>query len=284
MDYSEFLARDYDDIRIPVNAFRLKYIKPGYNFELVFIPVSEFFVLPVENKNSWSITRSLEMPFRIDMDNTPEKTIENSESGGRFSFYLSGIDFSVSVLHTWNKMPVIEYGVTQNTDTLLLDAQYSRLDMLGLDFSLPVGKFVIRGEVAGYFNELLEYSDNKPVKKNTLNNLLGIDWYAGNNWTIMVQYYHKIITGYDTAMTNDKNTAYATLSISKKILRSTLNLGAYSYIDLLNEASFTRFSADYSLTDQIHLLAGYDWFYGNEGMLSYYKDNSEFWVKVKYSF
>lgn len=44
MDYTEFLARDYDDIRIPVNAFRLKYIKPNYNFELIFIPVSEFFI------------------------------------------------------------------------------------------------------------------------------------------------------------------------------------------------------------------------------------------------
>ncbi|QGY47583.1 hypothetical protein GM418_29115 [Maribellus comscasis] len=284
MDYSEFLARDYDDIRIPVNAFRLMYIKPNYNFELVFVPVSEFFVLPVKEENPWSITHSFETPYQVDMDNTPAQNLKNSEFGSRFSFYLSRIDFSVSALHTWNKMPVFNYGYSQNGDTLLLDENYSRMDMLGIDFSLPVSKFVIRGEVAQYFRELQEINNNRFIKKNTTNILLGVDWYAGNDWTLMAQYYHKLINNYEKSMTNDKNTAYTTLSISKKIFRSTLNLESYSYVDLINKASFTRFSCDYSVTDQIHFMAGYDWFNGDNGMFSYYKDNSEYWVKAKFSF
>lgn len=283
MDYSEFLARDYDDIRIPVNAIKLKYIQTNYNLELLFVPIPEFFVLPVEEGNPWSITNSFEMPYQVDMENMPDKTIDNCEFGGRFSFYLSGIDFSVSALHTWNKMPVIQYGYSQNMDTLLLKSNYNRMEMIGIDFSKPVWKFVVRGEVAGYFNELIEYS-TAAINKNTLNALLGIDWYAGNEWTVMAQYYHKLTLDYSDDMSSDKNTAYSTLSVSKKILRSTLSLGAYAYIDLINEGSFTRFSADYSLTDQIHLMAGYDWFYGDEGMFSYYQDNSEYWVKAKFSF
>ena len=284
MDYSEFLARDYDDIRIPVNAFRLKYIKPSYNFEMVFVPVSEFFVLPVDADNPWSITNAYEIPYQVDMGNTPAKIFKNGEIGGRFSLYLSGIDFSVSALHTWNKMPVFNYEYSQNNDTLLLDANYSRMDMLGMDFSLPVSKFVIRGEVAEYFNELQEIKNNEFTKKSTTNFLFGVDWYAGNDWTVMAQYYHRLINDYKRTMTSDKNTAYATLSVSKKLLRSMLKLSAYSYIDVINEASFTRFSADYSLTDQIHLMAGYDWFNGDKGMFSYYKDNSEYWVKAKFNF
>ena len=284
MDYTEFLARDYDDIRIPVNAFQLKYVKPGYSLDLVFVPISEFFVLPVEEDNPWSITNSFTMPYVTNMDNTPEHTLKNSEFGGRFSFYLSGIDFSVSALHTWNKMPVLHYKYSENRDSLLMDANYSRMEMLGMDFSKPVGKFVVRGEFAGYLDELLEFSNNNATTKNTLNFLVGIDWYAGNEWTIMAQYYHKLITDYDSDLASDKNSSYATLNISKKILRSTLNLGTYSYVDLINEASFTRFSADYSMTDQIHMMAGYDWFYGDKGMFGMYKDNSEYWVKAKFNF
>ncbi len=284
MDYSEFLARDYDDIRIPVNAFRLKYIKPGYNFGLIFVPVPGFFVLPVEEGNPWSVTQSFEMPFLADMDNTPGKTIKNSEFGGRFSFYLSGIDFSVSALHTWNKMPVFSYRYPQNTDSLLLSAHYGRLEMLGMDFSKPIGKFVLRGEIAEYFNELQEVTNNEMIKKDATYFLLGIDWYAGNDWTLMAQYYHKFINNYDKTMTGDKNIAYTTLNVSKKLLHSMLNLSAYAYIDIINKASFTRFSADYSLTDQIHVMAGYDWFRGDEGMFSYYKENSEYWVKAKFNF
>jgi hypothetical protein len=284
MDYSEFLARDYDDIRIPVNAFRLKYIKPEYNLELVYIPVSEFFVLPVDDKNPWSITHSFQMPYEVNMDNTSEKTLKNSEFGGRFSFYLSGIDFSVSLLHSWNKMPVFRYTYSSDKDTLILDARYHRLDMMGLDFSLPAGKFVVRGEVAEYFNELQEMNNNNETVKNSTNFLLGLDWYPGNDWTVMVQYYHKLIADYDDLMSIDRNTAYATASVSKKLLRSTLNLSTYSYLDLTNNGGFNRTYADYSLSDQIHVLAGFDWFYGDKGSFSYYKDNSEFWVKAKFSF
>lgn len=284
MDYTEFLARDYDDIRIPVSAFRLKYVKPSYNFELVFIPVSEFFILPVDNENPWSITHSFTMPYQASMDKTPDKTIKNSEFGGRFSFYLNGIDFSVSVLHTWNKMPVFSYGYSQNKDTLQLKAHYKRLDMLGFDFSKPLGKFVVRGEFAEYLNELQEINHEELIKKNSTNLLLGIDWYAGNDWTVMAQYYHRLINNYDDIMTSDKNTAYVTLSISKSLLRSMLKLSTYSYFDVINESLFNRTSADYSLTDQIHLLVGYDWFNGDKGAFSYYNDNSEIWIKAKFSF
>ncbi len=284
MDYTEFLARDYDDIRIPVNAFRLKYVKPSYNLDLIFIPISEFFVLPVDEKNPWSITNSFTMPYVTNMDNMPEHTLKNSEFGGRFSFFLSGIDFSVSALHGWNKNPVFSYDYLSNNDTLQLTANYERLNMLGMDFSMPVSKFVVRGEIAEYFNELQEINNNKKIKKNATYFLLGVDWYAGNEWTLMAQYYHKLISNYDESMTTDQNTAYATISVSKSLLRSTLKLSAYAYIDVLNKGSFTRFSADYSFTDQIHLMAGYDWFNGDEGMFSYYQDNSEYWVKAKFCF
>ncbi|MCI1778510.1 MAG: hypothetical protein LKI53_00970 [Bacteroidales bacterium] len=284
MDYSEYLARDYDDIRIPVNAFRIKYIKPDYSCELVFIPSSEFFILPVDEENPWSVTRSLRMPYRADMENTPSKTFKNSEYGGRLSFFFSGIDFSVSALHSWNKMPVFKYGYTPGKDTVLLDARYSRMNMLGADFSKPVGEFVLRGEIAGYFGELIEFFGDDAVKKNTLSYLLGIDWYAADDWTFMVQYYQKIISNYKSFMKSDKNTAYATINVSKKILRSTLSLSTYAYIDLMNKAVFDRTSVDYSLTDQIHLMIGYDLFRGDKGMLSSYKDNSEIWIKAKYCF
>jgi len=284
MDYSEFLARDYDDIRIPVNAFRMKYIQPNYNLELIFVPVSEFFVLPIEEENPWAITHSFEMPYHVNMDNTPAHTLKNSEFGGRISFYLSGIDFSLSALHTWNKMPVSKYSYSGNKDTLYMDARYERFDMAGLTFSLPVSQFVVRGEIAGYFNELLEVNQNESIDKNNTNLLLGIDWYPGHDWTVTAQYYHKRINDYDNSMETDKNTVYTTLGITKKIVRSTLKLSTFSYLDMNNKALFNRSYADYSLSDQIHLLIGYDWFYGDKGMYGFYKDNSEVWIKAKYSF
>lgn len=284
MDYTEFLARDYDDIRIPVNVFRIKYLKPNYNLELVFVPIPEYFILPMNDKNPWSMTNKSTLTVSTKSDTKPDKKIKNSEYGGRFSFYLSGIDFSISAMHTWNKMPAFQKYMNQAQDTLLMKSFYDNMDMFAVDFSAPLGQFVIRGEGAAYFGELQEISTNKPIRKNTLNALLGIDWYPGFDWNITAQYSLKHISRYSDILVSDKNTNMATLGITKKIFRNTLSLSTFSYVDLNNEGFFNRLSADYSLSDQIHIIAGYDWFHGDKGMFGMYKDNSEYWMKAKFSF
>ena len=117
MDYTEFLAQDYDDIRIPVGGLRLRYSREKWSAELVAIPVSSFFELPTDAENPWSVG-----PLPI--GDEPSHKLYNMEYGGRLSFFLSGIDFSLSALHTWNKQPVFCNGV----------GEYRRMTMLGYDF------------------------------------------------------------------------------------------------------------------------------------------------------
>ncbi|MCG8306675.1 MAG: hypothetical protein MI975_04730 [Cytophagales bacterium] len=286
MDMTEFLARDYDDIRIPVDAFRVKYLKSNLSAEFVFVPVPSFFIIPDAPDNPWSVfPQSSDPHFEVNMENTPLKKISNSEFGGRFSFFLSGIDFSFSALHTWNKMPVFQRSYSTNNDTVFVEAQHNRMDMVGMDFSFPIRQFVVRGEVAEYFGELqTTTSGNNKVKRNTSNFLLGVDWYPGNDWTLTFQYSHKLIPDYIDKIETKENTVLATSGITKKVFQNTLSLSTFTYFDVTNQSFFNRTSADYSLTDEIHMMAGYDWFEGDEGMFGLYKNNSEYWVKAKFSF
>lgn len=288
MDYTEFLAQDYDDIRIPENGIRLKYLHPKFNLEGVLIPVAEFFQLPIDAENPWSVMSSVAMPYSLDMENKPERKLSNSEYGGRLSFFLSGIDASLSALHTWNKMPVINKSLSAHGDSLSMQAHYERMDMLGADMSVPIGKFVIRAEAAAYLGELQDLDMpsnlNTTVRKNTCNGLLGLDFYPGNDWTIMVQYSHKYILDYDEVISTKKNTGLATFNISKKLLQTTLTLSSFTYYDVTNNGFYNRTSADYAITDQIHIMGGYDWFHGDKGPFAMYKNNSEYFMKFKYSF
>ena len=64
-----------------------------------------------------------------------------------------------------------------------------------------------------------------------------------------------------------------------------MKLGAFGRIDCANNgAFFIRFNAEYQLTDDIAITLGYDWFRADAGMFALYKDNSEVWGKMKYSF
>ena len=263
MDYSEFLAQDYDDIRIPVGGLRLRYSCETWSFETVAVPVSSFFELPTDDKNPWSVGP-------IPIGDEPSHRLYNMEYGGRLSFFLSGIDFSLSALHTWNKMPVMHDGI----------GEYKRMTMLGGDLSVPVGQFVIRSEVAEYLDEAQPTVGlQKITRAASTNALIGLDWYAGNDWTLSAQYSHKYV-----AQGEHRNTGLATFRASKDLLHNTLALQTFAYIDVTNGGIFNRLSADYALNDYLHAIFGYDYIHADRGSFMAYDHNSEIFLKLKYSF
>jgi len=58
MDMSEFLAQDYDDIRMPVTALRLFFYNHIFKLDIVTVPVFQGYVLPVDKANPWSVLSS----------------------------------------------------------------------------------------------------------------------------------------------------------------------------------------------------------------------------------
>ncbi len=286
-DYTEFLAQDYDDIRMPVNAFRAKYTWRSMTFEVVCIPVSDFFVLPTDTHNPWSMRPTFAtLPYIIDLESgKPQKRLCNIEFGGRVCMNLSGIDLSVSALQTWNKMPALGLFLSSDRQTLLATGQYHRMTMLGGDCSLPVEQLVLRAEAACYLGEAQGAELGFEVaRRNAVNALVGVDWYPGNDWNVSAQYCHKCVSGNIAGLSIHRNTALATARIGKEMLRNTLKLSSFAYIDVTNGGIFNRFSTSYSLNDQIELTVGYDYFHADKGTFAMYRHNSEAWLKMKYSF
>lgn len=109
MDFTEFLAQDYDDIRIPINGLRVKHTRHEWHAEVIVIPISNFYDMSTYRDNPWAISLpGVSIPYSINTDNTPKKRFANMEFGGRMGAYLSGCDFSLYALRTWNKMPVFQ--------------------------------------------------------------------------------------------------------------------------------------------------------------------------------
>jgi len=286
-DYTEFLAQDYDDIRMPVNALHARYTWHSVTFEAICNPVADFFILPTDRCNPWALTLpSAPLPYTIDLESgKPEKRLRNMEYGGRITTNLSGIDFSLSALRTWNKMPALSLAVSDDGKSLLAKGEYRRMTMLGADCSLPVGQIVLRGEAACYFDEAQSRGVGKDVVcRNTYNILAGVDWYPGNDWNFSAQYCHKYTAGNLDGLSVYRNAGLATARISKELLRNMLKLSTFAYIDVTNGGVFNRFSASYALNDQIELTAGYDYFHADKGKFQMYDRNSEIWAKMKYSF
>jgi len=289
MDFTEFLARDYDDIRMPVDAMKFRAFTDFAKLEVIFVPLFQSFIYPTDPENPWSILPSGQDPVTVIAPaDIPEPAIRNSELGGRVSFYLSGFDISLVSLYTWNKLPVFRTTLSEGMDTLLLFPEHHRMMMTGMDFSKPLGNLVVRGEGAffsgEYYPSELNGNSNHLVRKNAIRYLVGLDWYPGGEWTVTGQVSHACIMDHIPELECDRHSVLATLGISKKLFRSSLALSTFGYMDLSSKGFFNRTSLNYSLSDQFHLYAGVDLFGGDGGSFGVYRDNSEVWIKVKYSF
>ncbi len=286
MDLTEFLAQDYDDIRMPVNGIVLSKFSNYWELDLVCVPVFESYILPDAN-NPWGIDYN-ELGLVPDEAITPEFNLQNMEYGGKLSIYLSGIDFDISALKTWNKAPVYSYYYNDSTDLMHIVPEHHRLGFIGLGFSKSMNAFIFRGESAFYFDKKfspeIDSYEVGLLESNSINYLFGIDWYPGNEWTATCQFSDEIILDYTEEIALNQHTYISTIGVSKKILRSTLSLSAFAYIGLREGDFFNRTSADHSLSDNIHILAGIDWFYGDSGVFGRYNNNSQVWLKAKYSF
>lgn len=288
MDMTEFLAQDYDDIRMPVNALRFFVFDEKMKLELLVVPTLEGYKLPTDNENPWSmLPKSTTQPIEWAKKGThPKFHISNIEYGGKLNFTMPGVDFSIAALHTWNKMPVITFHPASTHTTV--SPQYYRMGLVGGDISKPIGQFVLRGEAAFYMDKHFSYKPEARAMSqkgfNTVNYLVGIDWYAPKEWTLMAQFFTESILKYEIQIAQPRHQSILTLNVSKKILDSTLQLSNFTYFDLNDKGWFSRFSSTYALNDHIQLVCGFDWFSGNKGIFSMYKNNSEFWTKAKYSF
>ena len=285
MDLTEFLAQDYDDIRMPVNGIVISKFNNNWVLDLVCIPVFEGYILPGTD-NPWSMNDA-ETGIVTDEAQLPEFKLSNTEYGGKLSFYLSGIDIDLSALYTWNKAPVYSYYI-DSTSVFHVKPEFHRIGFLGFGFSKSVNAFIIRGESAIYFNKKFtpkaEYYEAGLPEKNSIGYLIGIDWYPGNEISVTCQFSDEYILDYDHEISYAEHTYISTLGISKKLLRSTLSLSTFGYFGLKEGDFFNRTSVDYALSDNIHVISGIDWFSGESGLFGQYRDNSQVWIKAKYSF
>ena len=283
MDYTEFMANDYDDIRVPVNAINLKVPGESFSAEVVFVPVPEYFVIPTNEENPWNMP--VPNRARLDLSETPDKRIRNSEVGGRLRFFLENLDFSLTALHTYNKSPVTVASYNPQTDSILIKGIYKPMNVVGGDLSIPAGELVIRVEAAAYFGEPIALKNSREYwLRKTFNSLIGVDWYAGGNWTFMAQYMHKIIMDYRDVLGTEQNTCMLTARISKELFNNTLKLSVYGMFDVDNLGFYIRPAADYLLSDQITLSLGADILGGKRGTFETYNKNTQMWVKGKYFF
>ena len=334
-DKREFTSVTSDDSLLPSDAIRLRFFHNIFTFEALAIP---FFTPDILPPFSFELGKN-KSPFYVDLPDTytvsflsfpisysleeagQPRNFLDTEFGGRFSFFLSRIDFSFSVFYGWERTPMfLREGILHLVEKTLpivgktyipqsLDINitpvYYRILMAGTDGAVPLGDVLLRYEVAYVWGRHFEpkvainlpsfplpsvdkmnVAFNEPIRKHQLLMLLGIDWnYRG--WVLSAQYYEDVILDYKDDITRPIHLGNISLNISKTLLRESLKMGATVVIGVNYGDTFSTYSVDYAITDNFHIATGFDIYTegkDEKGQFSTLKNMSSYWLKGRFSF
>ena len=323
-DEASFVAADYNESRLGIDAVRLSLLTEKLQIDAFFIPFFTPSILPLAKGNPlkdiiFSDVDGIRIYAPEDYRDLkrPNKHISNSEFAFRASAYTSFADVSLYYFYGWDDIPFFRYSpnmviynstasgerdIYEDIFEINVSGKYKRMMMAGFDAAIPAGEFVIRLEEAFFpkrhFQTTAEYQmqsqfSGKKVKtslqKHQLISLAGLDWAPSGGWTLTAQYIADIVFDHEKNIERKGFEHQATLSLEKTLLNETLTLMASGALDLRDFSSAMELEADYKLTDAITLSIIGDIYYegpdeNKKGLYSDYRNLSSITFKGKINF
>ena len=312
-DSSAFLALSFDDTKLASDSIRLRFFHDIFTFEAVAVPFFTPNKLPRFNfeDGAKDDLYYIDTPGTIDTpfgslpikytktESAKPKMFTDTEAAARFSFFLPGIDFSVSGFYGWDKNPrFTREGKSTHPNVLInLNQEYYRIGMAGIDAAIPAGDVTIRLESAWIGGRYFEPKKQMPilsgtqlifdqaVRKHQLLALAGLDWIK-NSWTLSTQYFEDLILDHKDDIERPIHKGFVSLNISKTFLRDTLKVSASGAVDINYGSTFSTYAVDYSLTDNMHVILGGDIYtkgYDGKGDFAQLNKISSIWVKGRFN-
>ncbi len=324
-DSSEFIAFSGDDARLPSDSIRLRFFHDLFTFEAIAVPFFTPNKLPrfgfedgaknglyyIDMPDTYK-TAIGSIPVKYTKtESTKPKMFTDTEAAARFSFFLPGIDFSVSGFYGWDKNPrYVKSGYAKlnamhlpEQAFLTINQEYYRIGMAGIDAAIPAGDVTIRLETAWVGERYFEPKNQNPIpgvpgaggipltfkpalRKHQLLMLAGIDWIK-SSWTLSAQYFEDLILNHKNDIERPMHKGFVSLNISKTFLRDTLKLSASGVIDINYGSTSSTYSVSYAITDNINFALGGDVYtkgYDGKGDFAALHKISAVWLKGTFIF
>ena len=285
-----FLSSEPDDQKLSNLLIRIKYrINPRIDLDIVAIPIFKPSVYRYDLFDMGGYATFIESSL-------PGKSLKNGSAAARLNIELSNVGFSLSYFRGFDPfygfnvkgidwsggLPLISYTATpylKNT--------------IGADFAVPLGSWIVRGElacnittnkgeeiyvpnpdlqyVAGVernlngFNTILQYIGKYTPDFSELDAPVLID---PTNPLSQLQYANELIY-YESAMLNrqifhqqEKSNHAVSLTISKPFAYETWNTEITAYYNFTSEEYILRPKVSWKITDALSASAGYSYMAG----------------------
>lgn len=293
-DITNLYSSTYSESRLGIDALKLNLSGTYVSSDFYWIPIFRPSALPLEKSDSLRkifVPESMfipvlgkTLPVNIGTIETPETKLENSSYAAKISFWLPLLDFSFYGYYGFADTPVLT--TKMSATEITLNGEYKRFGMAAFDAAIPIKSFVLRAETAFFIDKAYSVVNDSSAAKNGLKALAGLDW-THSSWMLTAQYFENIIFDFDENITDAKERANGTtFSLSRSFFAETLKLSFTSGINWQDFDSFASLTAEYSVTDQLSVLASAEGYFEGKSLGEYgkYKELSSVRLEVIYRF
>jgi len=290
-DTRQFVAQDFDLIRIPQWAARAEYFKEDFYGEIIWIPYMTYNEIgePGDDFYPLGTIPPPDTDLVIRSDQRPANSLSNSAYGARVSMLKSGWDIAGFYYRSVDAEPAFfSEPVAGPTPTLIITPEHTKIHQFGATLAKDFGKFVLKSE-AVYTKDrwaIVDDPGNKDgvVQQDFLDYVIGLEHTTPNNTFLNFQFYQRWYTDYDSDILFDEFETgiglFGKVDIGSKIEAELLLISQLNRSDWMARPRVTWFFAQ-----NWFVQAGADIFGGDEiGYFGRFDDSGRVYGNVRYTF
>lgn len=287
-DLREFIARDFDMLRIPQWAARAEYFGDDFHAEAVWIPLptvdeigkpgAEFFPFPPPAAG---------VPGFAVLDvEKPKHRLGNSNVGLRASVLKNGWDLAGFYYHSIDVSPTYYRSIVG--PAALFTPRHDKIDQLGATLAKDFSEFVLKAEAVftngRKFNVTRVAQADGLVASNTLDWIVGADFTPFDDGNFTVQLFQRYFANHDPDMVTDRAESGLTLLLTTRP-RSGIEVQGL-LIHSLNRADWMfRPKLTWSVQKNWRWVFGLDLFHGPAtGLFGQFDGSDRIYTDLRYSF
>jgi hypothetical protein len=291
-DMRQFVAEDFDLIRIPQWAARAEYFKGDFHTEAIWIPYMTYDEIGKPGDDFYPL--GTEPPPGVDElvimgDDEPSQKLSNSAFGLRLSMLKQGWDISGFYYRSMDASPAFFSTLETGTTTrLIITPRHDRIHQLGATVAKDFGNILLKGE-AVYTRDRWFIVDNPldpdgATQQDTLDYVVGIEHSYTNGTLLNVQLFQRWYTDHDSDILFDELETGISLYASKEIA-SRVDAELLLVTSLNRSDWMARPKVTWEMSDNWWLAVGADIFGGESSALfGRFDDSDRVYGNVRYTF
>jgi hypothetical protein len=286
-DTRQFVAEDFDLIRIPQWAMRAEHFKGDFHSEAIWIPYMTYNEIGEPGDDFYPLgTEPLPGDPIIRNDDQPGQSLSNSAYGLRLSMLKAGWDVSGFFYHSVDASPFFTRSF-ENGQTVITP-EHDKIDQLGSTLAKDFGAVLLKAEAIYTWNRWFSVDDiSNPtgvVQQDTLDYVVGLEHSFIDGTLLNFQFFQRWYTDHDADTLFDRFESGVSLYASTDFNNKTE--GEILLISGLNRADWMlRPKVTWDMSSNWWLAVGVDIFGGDSiGLFGRFDDSDRVYGNVRYSF